>query len=311
MLSIPNEGFTRSVEKIRMDISVVSDWIECSILLEGEETSINEVVDYLCDSSHCANQEIGHEIVNAAWSDIQRRISWIGAESGLEIDDSWIRRQRDWRDAVAHTFCVILSLAPKYSWWSSTFGRDYTEQGELFELLTQHSLQTQLGDTWTIMRTGWGGGIPISFEDVVQRIANAIFEEPYPEPMWINEQQKELGLDLLCYRTFVDSRPSMPVYMLQCASGGNWKEKLHTPKLDKWKKVINFHNFPIKAFAIPFCVEDRDFYSSSIDIGGVFVERCRLLSANQYDRAWLPDDVNQRMRDWLDPRVSELLRRSR
>ncbi len=38
---------------------------------------------------------------------------------------------------------------------------------------------------------------------------------------WIGHNDKDGGLDLVCYRDFMDEREGMPMYFLQCASGKN------------------------------------------------------------------------------------------
>lgn len=311
MLLIPDSGFIRSVNTVRMDIGVVSDWFEGSILFEQDELSKTDLLDSLLENELCGTPTIAQQIVEGVWNELNRRVRWMQNTSGIHIDGRWVIKKKNWEDVPAHTFCILLSLAPNYSWWFNAFGRDYTEQGELFELITKASLQTQFDDNWIIIQTGWTRSNASRLPQVVSDIANHLYESPRELPSWINSQSKEIGLDLLCFRRFQDNRPGIPVYMLQCASGNDWTSKLHTPKLGRWRKIIDFYSHPMKGVAIPFCLNDDKFMASTLDIEGLLIERCRLLCAESVDQEWLSDDLKQRLIDWSTPRIEELLKRSR
>lgn len=311
MLTIPDNGFTRSVDTNRMKVQIVCDWLEASILFEQEEISITDIIDVLMENNLCANETIAEEVVNDTWNELQRRIRWTDRTYGIDIDARSARPAREWEDAIAHTFCLLLSLAPNYSWWTSEFGHSYMEQGDLFELLTKASLEAQLNEKWTIIQTGWTRSHARNLPHIVTQIADHLDERPRTLPLWINNQSKELGLDLLCVRKFADNRAGIPLYMLQCASGNNWKEKVYTPKLGRWKKIIDFYSYPVRGISIPFCVNDNDFLSSCLDVEGLFLDRCRLLSAAASDPEWLSGEFKNRLRDWCQPRINQIILRSR
>jgi hypothetical protein len=66
-------------------------------------------------------------MVMNAWAELRRRQHWIGDNCVFTIDNRWIQLKTQWENAPAHTFCILLSLAPYYDWWVSEFGHDYTE----------------------------------------------------------------------------------------------------------------------------------------------------------------------------------------
>ena len=141
MLTIPTKGFAQSVREHNVHLNVLCDWIEGSVLFDDEELSLIDIADVLIEEERYVTENFARQGVGNAWTELQRRLLWIGNGCAFTIDGRWIRRRTLWRDVPAHAFCILLSLAPYYDWWVSQFGRDYTEQGELFELLTKELIK--------------------------------------------------------------------------------------------------------------------------------------------------------------------------
>ena len=153
------------------------------------------------------------------------------------------------------------------------------------------------------------GGMYIKLDglDYVQRnLATLSGHKAYtglPEP-----EANEAGLDLLCYRPFVDNRVGIPVYLIQCASGGNWKSKLKTPDITDWRRYIQFAARPGKAFSMPFALLDDDFLKCCGKADGMLLDRCRLLTSADCEDNWISDELKKRIINWMLPRVSKLPR---
>ena len=200
-------------------------------------------------------------------------------------------------------------MAPYYDWWVYEFGHDYTEQGELFELVTKASLETQFTG-WVVHQTGWTRRNAAGLEQVVNEVTRHLGEQKGRLELWSKSNAKELGLDLLCYRPFPDNRVGIPVYLTQCASGANWKSKLSTPHLGTWRNVIQFTTMPKRAFATPFAFLDREFIQHSTVVDGLLLDRCRLLGASRCNIDWVSPDLQDRLLAWAEHRTEVLLERS-
>jgi len=310
MLAIPTKGFARSVREHNVHLDVLCDWIEGSILFGDNELSLIDIADVLIEEEIYVTEDFAREGVVNAWAELQRRLSWIGNGCAFTMDKRWIRRRAQWRDAPAYTFCILLSLAPSYDWWASEFGRDYTDQGDLFELLTKESLEAQYGSTWIVHQTGWTRTNTASLGQVVEKVAACLGEVKGRLELWNDPNAKEMGLDLLWYRPFPDNRVGIPVYLVQCASGANWKPKLHTPNLKVWRSLIQFTTTPQRAFSAPFSFSDKVFAQNCVIVDGVLLDRCRLLGASRYNDAWVSPSLRDRLIAWIEPRAEVLLRRS-
>jgi len=308
MLAIPETGMGRSVKAHNVRLDVLCDWLEASALfLKEPEVPDSEVVDTLVEEEIYESQQFAWERVADAWSELSRRQDWIGQASPIEVQGHRLVRRQEWRQAPAHSFCLALTLARMYPEWARQFGNDFTEQGELFEKLTQRSVEA-LFPGWRVHPTAWTRTQAKKLHVVVQEIANLLGESTGEIRRWTKPDANEAGLDLLCYRPFPDGRVGVPVYMMQCASGRDWEGKLHTPRLKIWTKIVQFAADPVKAFATPFAMTDDEFPGRCAEVNGLMLDRYRLLSSGRDNPDWVPVDLGQRIIAWLEPRVTSLPR---
>lgn len=306
MLAVPTRGISRSVTEHNVELDVLCDWIEGSILFQDdEELSAPQVVDILIEEEIYASQDFAWERVHDAWNELRRRQDWLDRGSPVEVSARHLRRRFDWREASAHSFCLTLAFAKWYPNWASNFGHNYTEQGELFELLTKESLERLLSG-WEIYLTGWSRTHAQQLSDVVRAVANCLGESIGDIGRWTNAKAKDAGLDLVCYRPFPDRRVGVPVYLFQCASGGNWEDKLHAPDIRIWEKIVTFAASPKKAFALPFALLDEGFPRTCATVNGMLMDRYRLLSPAREGPNWVSGDLRRRLVAWMEPRIVQL-----
>lgn len=311
MLPTPTSGMRRSINEHNIKFDFLCDWIEGSILFDEneDEFSMRDVVDVLVDESIYEESDFAMEIVLGAWQELESRLKCIAPGGPFFISNSRIKRVNSWQDTPAHSFCVLLSLSQCYKgWWNHVSSSDYNEQGELFELLTQESLREQFLN-WQIKRTGSSHKQSVKLHEVVHQVANWLGR---PTKHDINKRAKsnsrDAGLDLLCYHSFSDNQPGFPIYLMQCASGQNWDEKVHTPDPDLWQDYIDFVTRPQKAFAIPFALDENDFRDSCVLVKGLLLDRYRLLAAARYRQHWESPILTNRIVNWATPRIDQLPR---
>jgi hypothetical protein len=306
MLTLPERGMSaKSVTAHNINFEIFCDWIEGNVLLADGEISTTDVVDVLIENHIYDDQDFAQINVENAWSEIKRRLSWLGAKSEpITLSDSRATSNRTWQEIPAHSFCLVLSFAKLFPEWAEK-NKDYLGQGELFEELTKESMKVLLPG-WEIHSTGWSKNHAVTLRDVVDEIIVRVGDAIGNIDRWAAVKAKEAGLDLLCYRSFADGRIGKPVFLMQCASGGNWDEKLHTPDLMVWKKIIDWASEPKKAFSMPYALSDKEFIKKSNLVDGLLVDRYRLLSASSENSDWLSDPLRKRLIAWLEPRIEDL-----
>jgi hypothetical protein len=306
MLSVPSRGFARSA----LDLTALCDWIESSVLFDQETLSVPLLVDVLREEQLCEDQESAYVIVNDAWAECARRRSWIDSAWPFDLTQDTINLAREWQEAADYTFCLLLSLTIRYRHWAKTCITDYGEQGELFELMTMESLIKQFSD-WRFLQTGWSRSRTQSLRDVVQAVASFLGEQEVANIYrWTKTTAKDAGLDIVCQRPFRDGRVSVPVYLIQCASGSDFEQKLKMPDLATWKKIVDFVVEPRKGFATPYAFADDDFVRYASRVEGMLLERYRILAAGCNSPNWLSDALHNRLVAWSQTRISLLPRRA-
>lgn len=307
MLSIPTAGFHRSVNRHNIELDIFCDWIETSILFADHNIlSTTDVVDALIEGGVYATQDYAREMVDNGWRELQRRQNWMGVSSSIDVNGQRIRRTKHWRDCAGYSFLMMLSLARLYPGWARRFGQNYTEQGVLFEELTKQALQG-LFPEWDIFITGWSRERVNKLSAVVREVASKVREPVGNIGRWTREDANEAGLDVLCYYGFRDGRGGSPVYLFQCASGVQWEEKIHTPDLRIWSRVIDFTCEPQKAFALPFAISDDEFTKVCNRVNGLLLDRYRLLLPSATNSNWVDIGLSARLVNWVENRIDSLV----
>jgi len=306
MLCLPDSGFQPSVSEHNVELDVLVDWIEGSVAFIDEELSQTDVVDALCENSVYREQDFASERVADAWIELKRRGESVLNGAPFEIDGRRIRRRCAWNDNPAYSFCLLLSIQALYKGWARQFGSDFTEQGDLFEKLTAECLEW-LG--WMVHRTGWAPENNSMIKTVVEEVSAHVNEPARMDEIgrWISENGKEEGLDVVCSDPFNDGWGGCPVYLFQCASGGNWVNKLHTPDPKTWRQVISFTVDPQRGFAMPFALLEDEFRRRAGRVNGMFLDRFRLQSPSADGNVnWASKPLAKSIVQWMRPRVKKL-----
>ena len=304
MLQLPDVGLRLSVREHNSDLSVLCDWVEASVLLFEDTLAVIDVVDVLMEEQIYQNQDFAHEMVGQVWAAIDRRQRWLTASRPIRIERGRLYRSLVWGQVPAHTFCLVVALRRCFKNWSALLGPNYVEQGQLFERITEEALVEQ---GWEVFRTGWSGiGTAPAFADLVDRIADRL-NEPVISGLELPQEVKDQGLDLLCTRPFHDRRGGHVLYLVQCASGDNWRAKLRTPSVELWRDIIRFSAPYPRAIAVPFAFpEDGTFRERRLSAEGLFLDRYRILGAGFERVGWESDDLRRDLEAWLDPKIASL-----
>ena len=311
MLALPDNGMSRSINKHNIAFDYLCDWIEGSILFDEteDEFSVTDVVDILISEEIYNDQDFAKQRVVDAWAELTRRVEFVRPQMPFTVAYPDVKRISSWQKTPAHSFCVLLSLSQCYiGWWDCVSGKDRTEQGELFELVTQESLQEQFSD-WQVKRTGWSPMNPTRFQESVNRTADWLGESARDDNRTLaSSRRKDAGLDLLLYRPFPDHRGGFPVYLMQCASGRDWIKKIEQPRIALWQKLIDFVVPPQKGLAIPFALSKEKFRDHCVLVEGLLLDRHRLLAAARHCGQWESSPLKDRIIKWAMPRVEKLPR---
>jgi hypothetical protein len=121
------------------------------------------------------------------------------------------------------------------------------------------------------------------------------------------ERANEEGLDLVGYQPFPDKRRGVPAFLVQCASGENWKKKVATPSIDLWRDFIAFSAVPNRCFCFPVALNEDDLRVYCRRSKGLFIDRYRLLHGGGGLGRNLLQPLRTELTNWCNPRVTAVL----
>ena len=254
MLRLPEVGFRRSADKPNVDSNASADWIEASLLFDEPKLSQGDVVDLLLEEQICTSdgQDLAHQVAEEAWQELERRQRWGGLPESVKVTKNRITAVGDWREDVIRAFFVLLAMQKIFPDWASE-RIAYVEQGSLFERVVE-SICPALFPGWKTYRAGWSPENTKNPEKIVADLCERINTRGGVDlQYWTNRHDRDAGLDLVCYRSFGDEREALPVFLLQCASGKNWRDKLDTPNVELWSKLLNSAVKPSKGIVATVC----------------------------------------------------------
>ncbi len=306
MFRLPATGTSRSVNKHNCRCDIHVDWIEASLLFVTDVVTRSDIVDALTEGNAYESQEFANEWVSTLWGELDRRVSLLGSGAAIARHGDRAERTADWKSRPAFSFCVTLAMLPHYrEEVVAECGKNYVEQGELFEKLSHESLALQ---RWQVERVGWSRSKATVVEAKVLALAGAIGEPAIPDGVsrWAAPSAKDGGLDLVAWAPFTDGWGGRPVLLIQCASGDDWTTKLHTPNLELWNKLVDFSVKPRRGLTMPFAPEEDEF-RRQVNNGQVFLllDRHRLLHPLRTAGSTLPTPaLAGELIAWIEPRIA-------
>jgi hypothetical protein len=309
MLALPDVGMRTSVTVHNVDLAILCDWVEASVVFDSEEMSRSEVIDTLLENHVYQNQDFAAEIVESAWAILRERFEYLGGPLGITATGNRISRKQSWDTFPAYGFCLALSCAEVYPAWAGGWSTPPATHGDMFERLVAESVEKRFTG-WTVRRLGWSPTNAVRLRATIDGMIGDLSEKAGAEiDTHVTNSANELGLDLLVYHSFADGESSFPVFMIQCASGKNWVEKRHTPDMNIWSKVVSFNSHPVKGFAMPFAFSDGlELRKAATPVNGLFMERNRLLGVFKANPANLSSDLNNSLIEWTSAQVKSIPR---
>ena len=309
MIEVPQVGFPRSSNKSNVCSNALGDWLEGIVLFDQQEVTKSEVVDILVEQQICPGQaqDLAHEIADDGWNELRQRKSWGGLSNSFTISTNRLEDDAEWSEHPIRSFLLLLSLIKIFPDWAKD-NQDYVNQGNLFEEVVE-AICPALLPGWNVFRAGWSPQNTKSVPEIVDELRNRIHVTGALDlAQWHSPHANDAGLDIVCYRSFLDRREALPVYFLQCASGKNWRDKLDTPNPALWQKLMNSAIQPSTGIAAPFVIQDRDFRTAALMGQITIFDRLRLLCAAGCLGVELSGDLNERLLQWMQPRIVDLPR---
>jgi len=269
----------------------VSDWIELTVATTQEHVSKAQVGSVVESSA-------GSEPSEAFLTDIWRQLEYrqrLYRNPTFRVMDRTVEPVLDAHVSPEYLACLI---------WSLVGVQGTTQQpGKLFERITRKAVEEYLSGHAIVF--GWPFEPETEGEDEEPQIKRKIkkvaddLKERFVEapPARFNDR----GVDVIGWIPFYDRRTGQVVLLVQCTAG-DWKGKQPVP-LDNWCQYIHWTRDPVKGFAVPSIIMDRDWHERSREKGMMF-DRARIINL-------LPRDTNDpslatELESWVREQLDDL-----
>lgn len=263
----------------------VADWAELTMAINGCSLSS---ADISATVESASNEETDEPFLVDVWSELERR-SGLYENMPYEISDGVAKPTTSFGVRTDYLVCLLLSL----------FGNPDKSGSSLFERLTGHALSFYLSGDPIVF--GWPpiSGQPINIEEKTRFIANQLHERFIEAP---DRRYKDRGLDVVSFGPFGDGRSGQVVILVQCAAGKHWALKQPVPQ-DAWEEYIHWGAKPVRGFAIPQIIRQRDWHDRHKDFG-LMIDRVRLVNLLQAGVA--DPDLQKDLSSWVQQQLSEV-----
>jgi hypothetical protein len=284
---------------------VSRDWVgdvvrDAGLLGNIEEAGFPDE-DLYGTSDDLTEQDALATFTNDVWREIEVRAHTVGSAYPYRVDGTTVqRRVASWHDIPSHSMFLLCDIGRRY-------GLDTDDELQhLFErVVAACAARLVRGST---VRFGWprDPDWPTSIEDRITRLGEELGLEVESLPGKLDPKDKDVGLDVVARHSFGDNGPGTVTYLVQCATGRNWREKNGEPSLEAWQDLLRWNSRLIRAIAVPWRLEPPYDYVRTFRRfnGAVVLDRLRLLSAD-VDQT-LPADLRDLVLAWCTERLGAL-----
>lgn len=269
----------------------VADWIELTVATTQEHVSKAEVGSIL---EGAAGSEPSEAFLTDIWRQLEYRQT-LYQNPTFKVIDRLVEPVPGTRISPEYLACLV---------WSMVGVQGNTQQpGKLFERITRKAVEEYLSGQAIVF--GWPFEPEIEGEDEESQIKRKIrrvaeeLKERFVEapPARFNDR----GVDVIGWIPFYERRTGQLVLLVQCTAG-DWKSKLPVP-LDNWCQYIHWTRDPIKGFAVPSIIGDKDWHERSREKGIMF-DRARIINLLPQDR--FDPDLATEVENWVREQLNDL-----
>ncbi len=277
------------------DAVQLADWLETSLLMQKtpriSDTAILDVFSEADfddpDASLAALEQV-----------IRTRAKTVGEAYPVKRDGQGFSRLSSWEDRLPYSFMLFASLNQSYVELNYA-GGSANKPAELFEQLASKALEKYLDCEVIRIGAPRRHPVPSQFPKALDYAVNELGEILGQRDLEDHNSGDD-GVDLIGWRTFGDTRASQTMIFAQCSIGTDWRHKRDGVNLDMWRRHIDWHSAPLKAFAVPFHHEAGGPWRETATRAGIIFDRLRI--ARLVRNVPMAPSVRHEIVDWCKKR---------
>lgn len=288
-LDLKTTGWGPASQPTVRRLELFADWIEAQSFLQGSYLSQPDLVDRLENTALVKDSDDAWLLVGDAFATCRTRRKQMGVSYPFNVAGDHI----EWIDEskTAYIFCLFASLPEQLKGLRQTYPTNFRD---IFEEIVAESLRQSM-PYWSVYATGWSATAAGGKNAIVQSVAGWIRAKHYDLTVFPNANDAQV--DIAIVRSFADERSAFPVFLGQCATGvTDWKQKASRPNLDRWTTAVQFSSNPLKMFAVPFALDDVNFWKATVECKGLVLDRSRICTPLNE----LPAALDAKIATWLD-----------
>lgn len=237
------------------------EWIELNLLKNSQPISKSTIISLIPQPDDDDDlSEVMESLIDSWFSELIDR-NYNLPTSFYELKGNTIYPNYSWMEYPEYFLCLYFSYA----------GASHDPNGtKLFERISANTIKNFIGGE--IFTFGFPSNKNLN--DFLNDVVPVCYEE---RGVRANNDYKDDGVDVLCYKTFDDNKSSNLYVLLQCAAGNNWKSKrpIH---IGRWTTYLLWSsNNILTSISTTDYVSTRQWSKSASDFG-ILLDRNRILS---------------------------------
>lgn len=257
-----------------------ADWAELQVLYSGEASVSLESIRTEADVEGLEGEdpaddlampdEASQSLVAETVREIERRVAHGGKGYPFRIYSDRLELKPGAHRRTPYAFCLMVS------------DRDFYTQSDpaprMFEHIASHALQSYLkGDA---LRFGAPRDAPDQQIKAALERLSELTGDGLLSTFPVKPTDKDLGLDVVGWKDFLDGKASKVLVYMQCATGEDWPSKrgdLDLGVAGIWNQIVAWTTPPVKAMAIPYVVPPGEQWKRAAP-GLLLMDRLRISS---------------------------------
>ena len=256
-----------------------ADWAELRVLYSSEIgislESIRTEVDVeglLGEDSDDLGlpDEASQSLVSDTVREIQRRMAHGGKGYPFRLKNDRLELRPGIPRKIPYTFCLMVS------------DRDYWTSGDRSPMMFEQIASDALGAY--LQGSSFRFGAPRNAPERQIMVALQRLSERTGDPLSgnypVRSTDKDLGLDVVGWKNFLDGQTSKILVYMQCATGEDWPSKKGDLDINLggvWNRTIVWTAPPVKAIAVPYVVAPGEEWDR-VTPGLLLMDRLRISS---------------------------------
>ena len=247
----------------RPDPGEIADWVEFVTLSRTSAFKRGDLKSAIGQE----DLESADVLEEETWFELQQRADVFGGQWPLRLIGNRLDRRRPSPVALGlYRFLCLLGFASLEP-----------EDRKVFEQVVSALVEPLTGQAALNIGHPASHGMDPSFRNRVRLYAeqSGLLEAEIKGPLLADD--KDLGVDVVTWLPFHDGRGAYLHFLVQCATGPRWTDKLHDIEVDVWRGHINWGVAPVRVFALPSVVSQPGAkWVRTAQKGGLILDRPRL-----------------------------------